>query len=379
MSRTPPMGWNSWNTFGDNIDETVVRETADAFVDNGLSDAGYQYVVIDDRWSKHDRNKQTGQMEADETKFPQGMKALSDYVHGKGLKFGMYSCAGVRTCADYPGSFEYEFLDAETFASWGVDFLKYDFCYKPGLVNGPLLYKRMAMALRASGRDILFSACSWGSDQVETFIRSAGAHMWRSTGDIQDSFESVKNLFHMQMRLNAYGAPGCYNDMDMLIVGMRNKGNVALGGCTDDEYKTHFSIWCMQNSPLMIGCDVRNMDKATKEILTNKEIIAINQDEEGRQPYLVSNMDAEDNTASRTVWIKPLSGGDYAIAFYNLSDNDCGIFLPLWDIGLPTSSGYGLRLRDVWKHEDIGVFKERIHPCVPAHGCVVYRAKIVKD
>ncbi|MFR2465243.1 MAG: glycoside hydrolase family 27 protein, partial [Clostridia bacterium] len=178
----PPMGWNSWNTFGENIDESLIRETADAMVDTGLRDAGYTYLVIDDCWSQKERGPQ-GDLRADERKFPNGMKAVADYVHSKGLKFGMYSCDGVLTCAGYPGSYGHEFQDARTFAEWGVDFLKYDNCYKTKSMNGELLYRRMSMALKASGRDILFSACNWGSEQSWNWMRSAGADMYRSSGD----------------------------------------------------------------------------------------------------------------------------------------------------------------------------------------------------
>ena len=238
LAQKPPMGWNSWNTFGPNINEKVVRDTADAFITKGLKDAGYEYVVIDDCWSLRDRGTD-GRIVPDPEKFPSGMKALADYIHSKGLKFGMYSCAGTRTCAGYPGSFDYEFIDAKTFAEWGVDFLKYDFCYKPSLANGPILYNRMGMALKASGREILFSACNWGSDEVEKWIRSTGAHMYRSTGDINDTFDSFKNIAMSQVDKLTYSAPGCFNDIDMLICGMHGKGNVANGGCTDIEYRTH--------------------------------------------------------------------------------------------------------------------------------------------
>lgn len=371
LSKTPAMGWNSWNTFGSDISDSLIRETADAMVDNGLKEAGYEYVVIDDCWSEKQRDK-NGRLVPDHNKFPNGMKALSDYVHGKSLKFGMYSCAGIRTCADYPGSFEHEFTDAKTFAEWGVDFLKYDYCFKPKHIEGHLLYKRMAMALRNCGRDILFSACSWGTDGPETFMRNAGAHMWRSTGDIQDNWESIKGIVYQQMNLMPYGAPGCYNDMDMLVVGMRGKGNVGLGGCTDEEYRTHFAIWCLFNSPLMIGCDVRNLDDVTKSILTNRELIAINQDPEGRQPYIVLN------EYEHLVCAKPLSGGDYAIGVFNMSDNEAGIYANFWDMGLPLDCGYSLLLRDLWQHEDIGVYKEGINVKLQPHSGVVYRAKFVK-
>ena len=235
LAQTPPMGWNSWNTFGEKINEQVVKDTADAIVALGLKDVGYEYVVIDDCWSLLERDE-NGRLVADPEKFPSGMKALADYVHSKGLKFGIYSCVGFLTCAEYPGSFDHEFEDAQTFADWGVDFLKYDFCYKPSRVNGPLLYQRMSMALKATGREILFSACNWGRDDVETWIRSTGAHMYRSTGDIGDNFQCMKEIAVSQYDKLAYSLPGCFNDIDMLICGMHGNGNVALGGCTEEEY-----------------------------------------------------------------------------------------------------------------------------------------------
>lgn len=375
LSKTPPMGWNSWNTFGGSISESLLKETADAMVDNGFRDAGYEYVVIDDCWSKLQRNKQ-GRIEADDNKFPNGMKVIGDYLHSKNLKFGMYSCAGTKTCAGYPGSFEHEYVDAETFASWGVDLLKYDFCFKPQLINGPLLYKRIAMALRSSGREILLSSCNWGGDNAETFMRSVGAHMWRSTGDITDNWESIKSITNQQLNKECYGGPGCFNDMDMLVVGMYGSGNVALGGCSDEEYKTHFSIWCLFNSPLMMGCDIRNLKPKAKEILTNKEIISINQDIEGRQPYLAANWDGD---GTRIAFVRPLSDGEYAIGCFNFSDSKTDVYLPFWDIGLPTATGYGMKLRDVWEHEDLGVFKEGLSKILEPHCCAVYKAKVVKD
>lgn len=371
LARTPPMGWNSWNTFASGISESLIRETADAIADSGLRDAGYQYVVVDDCWSEKQRGK-NGELLPDRRKFPSGMKALGDHIHRKSLKFGMYSCVGTRTCADYPGSYEHEFQDADTFASWGVDLLKYDYCYKPKNIEGHLLYKRMAMALRSCGRDILLSACSWGADAPETFMRCAGAHMWRSTGDIVDKWDSVKGIVFRQYDLMPYGAPGCFNDMDMLVVGMRGAGHVGMGGCTDEEYRTHFSVWCLFGSPLMIGCDVRKMDKATWRILSNRELIAVNQDEEGRQPWIAVNEN------DRLACVRPLSGGRYAIGFFNLSDDKADMYLNLWDAGLPAASGRTLLLRDLWKGEEVGPCGEGIRAQLEPHACAVYGARLVR-
>ena len=221
---TPPLGWNSWNTFTWEINDKLIREAADAFVSEGLKDVGYEYVVIDDCWSEKQRDK-NGKLVPDHWKFPDGIKPVADYVHSKGLKFGMYSCAGTHTCGGHPGSFEHEFDDAETFAEWGVDYLKYDYCYKPDHIPGEVLYKRMSMALRNCGRDIMFSACNWGNDNVYKWIRESGAHLFRSTGDIQDNWESIKRLALSQIGSECYGGNFCHNDIDMLVVGMHGGSN----------------------------------------------------------------------------------------------------------------------------------------------------------
>ena len=391
---TPPMGWNSWNTFTWEINDKLIREAADAFVSEGLKDAGYEYVVIDDCWSEKQRDK-NGKLVPDHWKFPDGIKPVADYVHSKGLKFGMYSCAGTHTCGGHPGSFEHEFDDADTFAEWGVDYLKYDYCYKPDHIPGEVLYKRMSMALRNCGRDIMFSACNWGNDNVYKWIRESGAHLFRSTGDIQDNWESIKRLALSQIGSECYGGNFCHNDIDMLVVGMHGGSNEwinsteqgvnviadsgetmpKLGGCTDEEYRTHFSLWAIMNSPLMIGCDIRRMTSATKEILTNKDVIAINQDIECRGPYCIKQWNNPDNVFSL---VKPLANGDYAIGMFNFGDRAGEMSLQFWDIGLPAASGRGLSVYDCWKHEELGTFTERFVTTVEPHGCAVLRAKVVK-
>lgn len=379
IAMTPPMGWNSWNTFTWNINENLIKEVADAFVETGLRDAGYEYIVIDDCWSEKNRDE-NGRLVPDKEKFPNGMKAVADYVHSKGLKFGMYSCAGTHTCAGYPGSFEHEFDDAETFASWGVDYLKYDYCYKPVHIPGEVLYKRMGMALRNCGRDIVFSACNWGNDDVQKWIRESGANLYRSTGDIQDSWESIKNLAISQIGNECYGGVYCHNDIDMLVVGMYGGSNndfiaSAIGGCTDTEYKSHFALWAIMNSPLMIGCDVRKMNDATKKILMNQDIIAINQDSECRGPYCIKQWNNPENVMAL---IKPLSNGDYAIGMFNFSDQPSEMSLQFWDIGLPTASGRGMSMYDCWEHKELGTFTERYVTTIESHDCFVLRAKVVK-
>jgi alpha-galactosidase len=370
------MGWNSWNTFSEKIDEELLRSSADAIVSLGLRDAGYEYVVIDDCWSLKRRGSK-GDLVADPAKFPSGMKALADYIHGKGLKFGIYSCAGTRTCADYPASFEHEFQDAETFASWGVDYLKYDYCFKPAGIPGNVLYRRMNAALRNCGRPILFSACNWGADNVYEWIRTTGAHSFRSTGDIQDNWTSVEKLFKSQIGKEPYTGAYCHSDLDMLIVGMKGRSEnswIALGGCTDEEYRTHFSLWAIYGSPLMIGCDIRNMSDATKETLMNKDVIAINQDAECRGAYCVPQWN---NPEQAMTMVKPLSDGGYALCMVNFGDAPSQVSVQFWDIGLTSSQHKGLSLYDCWSHEDIGAFADGYADTIAPHACRLFRGKVV--
>lgn len=377
----PPMGWNSWNTFTWDISDELIRGIADKFITEGYKDAGYEYIVIDDCWSLKERDGK-GRLVADPVKFPDGIKALADYIHSKGLKLGIYSCAGTHTCAGHPGSFEHEFADAEQFAEWGADFLKYDYCFKPRNMSGELLYKRMGMALKNCGRDILFSACNWGEDNVYHWIRESGAHMYRSTHDIRDNWESVKNLALSQLDKQYYTASFCHNDMDMLIVGLYGGSNNdwigKIGGCTDSEYKTHFSLWSIMGSPLMIGCDIRKEHQVTKDILLNRDIIAINQDTESRGAYRIKPEPNWFHSDDVFMLVKALTNGDLAAGFFNLSDREREIPLLFWDMGLPYASGVSLSLYDCWEHKELGVFKERYSPVVPPHDCVIVRAKLIK-
>ncbi len=373
---TPPMGWNSWNTFGNDINEALIVETADQMVKSGLLAAGYEYLVIDDCWSEKMRDE-NGRLVADPVKFPHGMKYVADYVHSKGLKFGMYSCDGLFTCAAFPGSFEYEFTDAETFAEWGVDYLKYDNCYKPASASGRLLYHRMSLALENCGRDILFSACNWGADNVQDWIKETGAHLWRSTGDICDNWESVKSLLWQQRKYQRFNGLGCFNDMDMLIVGMHGNGNVALGGCTDIEYKTHFSAWAMLNSPLMLGCDIRHMNEETKKIITHPAIIAINQDPAGRQPYLIGGNPASEDTSQMQIWVKHLEGGDLAVGMFNMTDSTQTPWFGLTDLGLDHSTGKALQITDLWEGKVLGSFRDIFRTRIEPHDCKMLRCKLV--
>ncbi len=363
--KTPPMGWNTWNTFGHNINEQLIKETADTMVESGLLAAGYNYLVIDDCWSLKKRDE-NGRLVADPEKFPSGMKAVADYVHSKGLKFGMYSCCGTLTCAQYPGSYDHEFIDAQTFKEWGVDFLKYDHCFKPRHEPSDLLYRKMGLALASCGRDILYSACSWGINETHKWIKSTGAHMWRSTGDISDKWESVRDLYMKNIDLQPFNGHGCFNDMDMLIVGMHGKGNVGLAGCTDEEYLTHFSIWAMLNSPLMVGCDIRSMDEATKRVLLNKDVIAINQDPLGAQPYKIGD----------DVWIKHLDNGDIAVLIVNVIDSKIRCTMNLTDIGIDVDAGKKLVCKNVWTGEEFDVDDVYVTHVEP-HTCEMFRCRIV--
>ncbi|MBO6159002.1 MAG: glycoside hydrolase family 27 protein [Firmicutes bacterium] len=379
---TPPMGWNSWNTFGEAINEQVVLESADTLVSSGLAALGYNYLVIDDCWSLRERGED-GRLVPDPEKFPHGMKFVADYVHSKGLKFGMYSCAGTLTCAGYPASFEHEFVDAKTFADWGVDYLKYDYCFHPSTIPGKVLYKRMALALANCGRDIVFSACSWGSDETKTWIKETGANLWRTTGDINDSWRSIKDLSLIAEDAIRYGSINCYPDMDMLVVGMGGKGNVGLAGCTPDEYRLHYSLWALLGSPLMIGCDIRSMDEETRKTLMNPDVIAINQDADYNQAYdasayAVTYMDGERN--EHPIYVRLLSNGDLAVGFFNFADETStrwNSYLALDRIGLPESTGKTLKVKELWTGEEKTITNGIFSVPLPAHSCRLYRAEIV--
>lgn len=371
---TPPMGWNSWNTFAADIDEQLIRETADKLVETGLADCGYNYLVIDDCWSLRERDE-NGKLVADPAKFPNGMKAVADYVHSKGLKFGMYSCAGTLTCAGYPGSYDHEFDDAATFAEWGVDFLKYDYCFHTAQMKGSTLYRKMGLALANCGRDIMLSACSWGADETHEWIRGTGSNMWRSTGDIFDSWESIVGIVNQQEKIFPYGGAGCFNDMDMLVVGMHGKGNVGLSGCSDVQYRTHFSVWALFGSPLMIGCDIRNMDEETKKILTNKDIIAINQDPACRQ---VIQLDIFSYSHLRA-YARMLDNGDIAIGVFNFEADgkELQVDLHIDQLGLAEHTGKTLEMHNLWTGEVTTVKNATMRTVIPAHDCLMYRCKVV--
>jgi alpha-galactosidase len=286
----------------------------------------------------------------------------------------MYSCAGTLTCGGYPSSFDREYIDAQMFADFGVDYLKYDFCNKPRFADGPTLYHRMSLALRATGREILFSACNWGCDAVETWIRGAGAHIYRSTGDINDNFQRMSEVAISQIDKLPYAGPGCFNDIDMLVVGMHNQGNVASGGMTDDEYLFHFALWCVMQSPLMIGCDVRKMGEATLKTLTNKELIRINQDEESRPAFQIDRQEVKSNFLG----FKHLENNEYLLFCFNFTDSSGGWRTNFYDFGMTESSGFGLDLTDVITGEKLGVVHDQLNFNLSAHGFKIYRGSLLR-
>lgn len=376
MASVPPMGWNSWNTFYDSYDANMIMEVADAMVDKGYLKAGYQYLILDDCWAQADRDD-NGDLVPDPEKFPDGIEPVISYIHDRGLKFGIYSSCGVRTCVGRPGSFEHEYQDAARFAEWGVDFLKYDNCHRPNGIPSAPLYRRMSMALRNSGREILLAACQWGTENVSEWIRSTGAHTYRSTVDIQDRWESIKSITDQRLSCLSDGAAGCFNDMDMLVCGMYGRGSnpeTSKGGCTEDEYQTHFALWAMLNSPLIIGCDVRSADYRTKSLLQNRDLIAINQDPECRSCFtLKCECDPEG-----IALVRPLSGGEYAVGMFNFADTEMKMGVTFWDMGLSSESGKQIKCHDCLKQEDIGVLKDCYVDRLPAHGCKVIRCSLTE-
>lgn len=352
---TPPMGWNTWNTFGNKINEQLIMEIADTVVEKGYKDAGYEYIIIDDCW--HLPKRKDGKIVADPEKFPHGMKYLADYIHSKGLKVGMYSCAGVMTCYEnLPGSFGYEYVDAKQFAEWEIDYLKYDFCHFPKMADAKMAYTTMSMALRNCGRDILFAACNWGWHDPHLWMRSRGVNTYRSTEDISDNKVSFCSIAESQLEKISLSGNGFFNDMDMLIVGMHGKGNVALGGCTDEEYRLHFALWSFMGSPLIIGGDIRSLDKTSEEILLNKNLIALNQDSDALPPYLLGH----DGVDGKLITMgRMLSGGRFAIGIFNLGDDGWKRGSVLFsDIGIPVSSGIKVKLTDAMTGKELGEYQD---------------------
>ncbi|MGB9430978.1 MAG: alpha-galactosidase [Candidatus Acidiferrum sp.] len=366
LAQTPPMGWNSWNKFGCNVSEELIKSVADAIASNGMKEVGYRYVVIDDCWQvSRDEN---GFIVADPQHFPSGIKALADYVHSKGLKFGLYSDAGTKTCAGRPGSQGHEYQDALQYARWGVDYLKYDWC-NTGTRNAEEAYSTMSNALLAAGRPIVFSMCEWGTAKPWLWGKGIG-NLWRTTGDISDTWTSNKkwpdgsccqygmvDILDLQVDLAPYAGPGHWNDPDMLEVGN--------GGMTIPEYRAHFSFWALLTAPLIAGNDVRSMTPEIKEILANAEVIGVNQDKLGREGQrVVKNGDLE-------VWAKTLNDGSRAVILFNRGASESEVSVSWEQIGYPNHiSG---KVRDLWAHKEVGSFTGSYSAKVGSHSVVMVK------
>ena len=364
LALTPPMGWNSWNKFHCDVSEDLIKGMADAMVSSGMKDAGYQYVVIDDCWQVS--RDEVGNIVADAQRFPHGIKGLADYIHSTGLKFGIYSDAGSKTCAGRPGSLGHEYQDARQYAAWGVDYLKYDWC-NTTTQDAPAAYALMHAALDATGRPIVLSICEWGKAQPWLWGKRVGGNLWRATGDIQDRWEGKKewspgdccsygvvDIIDAVADLYSYAGPGHWNDPDMLEVGN--------GGMTDTEYRSHFSFWALLAAPLIAGNDLRTMPPEIHDILTNKEVIAINQDPLGRQGRRVR----KDNQLKVDVWAKQLTDGSRAVILFNRGTAEQNIAVNWEEIGYPAN--IVASVRDLWQHKDLGKQAGKTAATVPAHG-----------
>ncbi|MEO6838763.1 MAG: glycoside hydrolase family 27 protein [Ginsengibacter sp.] len=371
LAPTPPMGWMTWNYFGTDINENIIHEIADAMVTSGMVKAGYDHIMIDDGWQGGRDNKNN--IIPDAKKFPSGIKALADYVHSKDIKLGIYSDAAQLTCAGYTASLDFEDQDAKTFATWGIDYLKYDYCHAPEDSNtAKIRYKKMADALRNSGRNIVFSICEWGGRQPWHWAAGVGGQLWRTTGDVRDSWGSLMHNLDINANIAAYAGPGHWNDPDMLIVGLRGSkgpaGDLGGTGCNDIEYQSNMSLWCIMASPLIATNDVRSMNEEAKGILLNDEAIAIDQDALGKQG------ERKINNSVWNVFLKPLANGDVAIAILNRSDAPQKADINFIDLGL--SDKY--EIRDLWQHKVIGKKEKRGKGNVLSHETKLFRLKKIK-
>ncbi|KAL3724970.1 hypothetical protein ACJRO7_030047 [Eucalyptus globulus] len=354
LGLTPQMGWNSWNHFQCNINENLIKETADAMVSSGLAALGYEYVNLDGCWGELNRDSQ-GNLVANASAFPSGIKALADYVHSKGLKLGIYSDAGSQTCSrTMPGSLGHEEQDAKTFASWGVDYLKYDNCNNSG-TSPKESYPIMSKALLNSGRKIFFSLCEWGQEDPATWASSIG-NSWRTTEDILDNWDRMTSRADLNDKWASYAGPGGWNDPDMLEVGN--------GGMTTEEYRSHFSIWALVKAPLLIGCDVRSMDYTTLMLLSNKEVIAVNQDGLGVQGKKVKS------DGNLEVWAGPLSTNKVAVVLWNRGSSRATVTASWSDIGLNSTTV--VKARDLWMHSTKRSIKGQISADIDSHACKMY-------
>ncbi|MGD0814790.1 MAG: glycoside hydrolase family 27 protein [Verrucomicrobiota bacterium] len=374
LGRTPQMGWNSWNKFQGRVSEQLIRETADAMATNGMKAAGYQYVNIDDFWQAPQRDAQ-GNILSDPKRFPSGIKPLADYVHSKGLKLGVYSDAGGHTCGGRPGSRDHEAQDAQAYASWGVDYLKYDWC-DVGDLQGPAAYKKMSDALRATGRPIFFSLCEWGTSKPWTWARGVG-QSWRTTGDIYASFDkirphkgyneySVLAILDLQDGLRQYAGPGGWNDPDMLEVG---------NGMLPNEDRAHFTLWCFLDAPLITGNDLRHMNPETLKILTDKDLIAINQDRLGIEALKYSLQDGVE------IFFKPLTHGAWAMCILNRNTEPRQVTFD-WkkekvtdDISKRETKfdATNYQVRNLWTKQDMGTTETPLTAEVAGHDVLAVR------
>jgi alpha-galactosidase len=351
LALTPPMGWNSWNKFGCNVSDKLIREMTDAMVSSGMQAAGYQYVNIDDCWQVS--RDASGTIVADPTKFPGGMKALADYVHGKGLKLGLYTDAGTGTCEKRPGSLNHEDQDAKTYASWGIDYVKIDWCNSEGL-DPEVQYAKFRDALAHSGRPIVFSICNWGVKTPWRWGPTTG-NLWRTTGDINDTYDRMTLIGFGQNGLEKFAGPGHWNDPDMLEVGN--------GGMKRDEYRTHMALWAILAAPLLAGNDLRSMSSETKELLMNSELLAVDQDAKGVQGRRVWQ------EGPLEIWVKPLADGSQAVGLFNRSESPTKMTLDFKSIGAPASA----KLRDLLDHKDLGTIQNSYSADVPTHGVVLVK------
>ncbi len=371
LLNAPPMGWNSWNAFGCNINESKILAQARAMAKNGMLEVGYKFVVMDDCWSKKARDA-NGNLEADPQKFPHGIKALSDTIHALGLKFGMYSDRGTKTCGGFPGSEGFELQDAKQFAAWGVDYLKHDNCN--ATLDEKTQYQTMQVALKSLPRAIVFSVCSWW---FRPFIPGIG-DLWRTTWDIRDAWDSkaiassiddqsVMSISDTNNLYASYASLGHYNDPDMLMVGNYGRGGLGGPGMNDLEYRSHFGLWAIMSSPLIAGNQLASMNAATLETLTNKEVIAINQDPADKQAH-TQGVRVRRNSGSE-IWAKPLSSGGVAVLLLNRADQSADVRVNWSDLGLLEK---GVSVRDLWKKQDLGVFDTSFTAkAIPAHGSVM--------
>lgn len=367
LAETPPMGWSSWNHFGLHIDDATIRAQADALVSSGLRDAGYLYVNIDDAWEgERDAN---GVIHPN-SQFPD-MKALADYVHSKGLKLGIYSSPGPKTCGGYAGSYGHEEQDAKTYAEWGIDYLKYDLCsFYEIMINADSdeearqlmrnAYSKMHHALQTTGRPILFSLCQYGIDDVWQWGAAVGGNLWRTTGDIEDNYKRMTDIGFGQAGLAKYAAPGHWNDPDMLEVGN--------GGMTTEEYRTHISLWALLAAPLLTGNDLTNMTPDTISLLMNPEVIAIDQDKAGKQGDRVRANDTME------IWARPLADGSQAVGLFNLTATPMEISISFSELGYKNQ----VKVRDTWAHKELGTMMKQYQTLVPAHGVALLQVAEVK-